>query len=700
MYNEILDTPIVYLKGVGPKKAEVLLADLQISNFRDLLYYFPYRYVDRSMMKPLSDIKPDMGYVQCLGRLIDIQEIKGKSKNRLIATISDGQSELELIWFQGIKWIKGKFTINERYVVFGKVNKLNTNIVHPEIELYASFVNQAYSQGLQPMYNSTESLKKVGLDSKGIAKIVKTLIETSIDKVEETLPKHITEPLKLLALNKALLTMHFPSKFEDIAIAERRCKFEEIFYFHLGVNKAKAARDTKVKGIPFNKVGKLFIDFYNDSLPFKLTEAQKKVIKEIWEDCKNGKQLNRLLQGDVGSGKTVVALMSMLLANGNNYQACLMAPTEILAIQHYNTIAKLVKDLPISVALLTSATKTANRREIFQNLNNGELQILIGTHALIEDNVQFHSLGMVIIDEQHRFGVAQRAALWSKSEQAPHVLVMTATPIPRTLALTLYGDLDISIIDEFPHGKKKIKTFHFTERERLIMYRLVKEQVQEGRQAYFVFPLIHESEKLDIKALMEEYDAIANEFPLPEYKISILHGEMNSTDKDFEMNRFSQGKTQILVATTVIEVGVDVPNATIMVIENAERFGLSQLHQLRGRIGRGTHQSYCILMTKNTINNTALKRIQTMVSTLDGFKISEVDMELRGPGDPQGTQQSGLLPFKLIQLATDYNIIQYAYKLTKKIIAEDPLLSLEKNILLKKNLEKIKPEYAFWLRVG
>jgi ATP-dependent DNA helicase RecG len=700
MNTDIFDTSIVYLKGVGPKRAEVLQSELQISSYRDLMYYFPYRYIDRSKMMPLSHVRPNAGYVQCLVTLIDFHEVKGKGKNRLVATVADGNSEIELIWFQGIKWILDKLRLNQRYVIFGKANKQNSTLSHPEIELYTDFLKQPYSEGLQPMYNSTDALKKIGLDSRGIAKLTKTLIETSIDKLSETLPAYITQALKLLPLDKALQIMHYPSKLEEVAMAERRCKFEEIFYFHLGLNKAKAVREKTVKGIPFLKVGKLFTDFYNDSLPFKLTESQKKVIKEIWEDCKSGRQLNRLLQGDVGSGKTVVALMSMLLANGNGYQACLMAPTEILAIQHFNTIVKLVKELPVTVALLTGATKAKHRKKISEELQDGTMQILIGTHALIEDNVQFHSLGLVVIDEQHRFGVAQRAALWGKSKQPPHMLVMTATPIPRTLALTMYGDLDVSVINEFPHGEKKIQTLHYTERKRLLMYGLVRNQIAQGRQVYFVFPLIYESEKLDIKALMEEYDAIATEFPLPEYKIGILHGGMSSADKDFEMSRFSQGKTHILVATTVIEVGVDVPNATVMVIENAERFGLSQLHQLRGRIGRGIYQSYCVLMTKNDIGNTALKRIQTMVETLDGFKISEVDMELRGPGDPQGTQQSGLLPFKIIQLATDYNIIQYAYKLTKEIIREDSSLSLGKNLLLKQTLQKIKPEHAFWVRIG
>jgi ATP-dependent DNA helicase RecG len=698
------NTKIEFLKGVGPARAEMLNEELSIYTLHDLLMYFPYRYIDRSKMTPFHGITPDHGFVQCLGKISSVEEITtGKrGKNRLVAELSDGRMNIELIWFQGIKWVKSKLIQGENYVVFGRPARFGSgiSISHPEFETYDEFLKQPFSEGLQPMYNSGEKLKSKGLDSKGLSKLTKTLISQHIEKLPETLPRWIMDEAKVCSLQKGIRDIHFPENFNTQKEAERRLKFEEIFFFQLNMQMSKLVRETTVKGIKFNKVGQLFHDFYNGRLPFKLTGAQKNVIREIWNDCKSGRQMNRLLQGDVGSGKTVVALMSMLLSGGNDFQACLMAPTEILAQQHFKTIHSLIEGMDIRIELLTGSTKANKKKEIIQSLSDGTLGFVVGTHALIEDVVEFKNLGLVIIDEQHRFGVAQRAKLWKKSDQTPHVLVMTATPIPRTLALTTHGDLDISVINEFPLGEKKIKTIHFTDSHRLVMYKLVRDQIALGRQVYFVFPLINESDKLELKALMEQYDEIAHHFPKPQYTMGIVHGAMSSSDKEFEMEKFRKGITQILVATTVIEVGVDVANATVMVIENAEHFGLSQLHQLRGRIGRGVHESYCVLMTKNEIGQTARKRIETMVSTLDGFKISEVDLALRGPGDPEGTQQSGQLPFKLLNLATDSRVISFSSALVKKILSEDPLLKQEKNTLLGVALKQWKQQQTFWARIG
>lgn len=698
------NTKIEYLKGVGPSRAELLNNELSIYTLYDLMFYFPYRYIDRSKMTPISQIETEGGFVQCMGKITDFEDVKtGKrGKERLIADFSDGHSSIELIWFQGIKWIKSKLKIGETYVVFGRPARFGAgvSISHPEIETYEEFLKQPFSEGLQPMYNSGEKLKSKGLDSRGFAKLTKMLLMTHLEKLPETLPQWILDTAKICSLQNAIRDIHFPGSFRSQQEAERRLKFEEIFFFQLNMQLSKMQRERTVKGIQFKKVGHLFLDFYEGKLPFQLTNAQKKVIREIWNDCKSGRQMNRLLQGDVGSGKTVVALMCMLLAGGNDYQACLMAPTEILAQQHYKTISSLIAGMDVNVRLLTGSSKTSERKEIHQSLKDGTLSFLVGTHALIEDTVEFKNLGLAIIDEQHRFGVAQRAKLWKKSIQPPHILVMTATPIPRTLALTTHGDLDISVIDEFPLGVKRIKTVHFTDSQRLRMYKLVRDQIALGRQIYFVFPLINESDKLDLKALMEQYDEIAHHFPKPQYTMGIVHGSMTSQEKEYEMEKFKKSISQILVSTTVIEVGVDVPNATVMVIENAEHFGLSQLHQLRGRIGRGEHDSYCILLTKNEIGETARKRIETLLSTLDGFKISETDLVLRGPGDPEGTQQSGQLPFKLLNLASDARVISFSNQLVRKILEEDPDLGTEKNRLLKSTLTKWRQEKTFWARVG
>ncbi len=698
------ETKIEFLKGVGSVRAELLNQELEIYTMYDLLFYYPYRYIDRSKMTALSRIDVDGSYVQCMGKITDIAEMKAgpKGKDRLVAELSDGKNAIELVWFQGAKWVKSKLQLGETYVVFGRPARFGTgiSITHPEFETYADFLKQPFSEGLQPMYNSGEKLRSRGLDTRGIAKLTRTLINQHIQKLPETLPQWIREEAKICSLQDAIRNIHFPENFQAQKEAERRLKFEEIFFFQLNMQLSKMAREATVKGIPFAKVGNLFHDFYEGKLPFQLTNAQKKVIREIWNDCKSGRQMNRLLQGDVGSGKTVVALMSMLLAAGNGYQACLMAPTEILAQQHFKTISQLMKGMDIKIELLTGSTKTAKRKTIHESLKDGSLSMMVGTHALIEDSVEFQNLGLVIIDEQHRFGVAQRAKLWKKSIQPPHVLVMTATPIPRTLALTTHGDLDVSVIDEFPLGEKKIKTIHFTDKQRLRMYKLVREQIHLGRQVYFVFPLINESNKLDLKALMEQYDEIAEHFPKPKYSMGIVHGAMTSQEKEYEMEKFKEGISQILVSTTVIEVGVDVANATVMVIENAEHFGLAQLHQLRGRIGRGEHESYCVLMTKIEINDTARKRIETLLSTLDGFRISEVDLELRGPGDPEGTQQSGQLPFKLLHLSLDARVIMFSNNMVKKVLTEDLHLTMEKNKLLKSTLQKWRQEQTFWARVG
>lgn len=698
------DTKIEFLKGVGPARGQLLNSELGITSFYDLMNYFPYRYIDRSKMTPFSEVNPDGNYVQCVGKISAVEEAggKGRGKARLVAEFTDDMHTIELVWFQGMKWVKDKLRIGETYVVFGKPALFGNgiSISHPEIETYATFLQQPFSEGLQPMYNSGEKLKNRGLDSRGIAKLVKTLISTHIDKLTETLPSWVMDTAKICSLKKAIQDIHFPSDFNAVNEAERRLRFEEIFFFQLNMQLSKIVREKSVQGIKFQKVGEVFHNFYEGNLPFQLTGSQKQVVREIWNDCKSGKQMNRLLQGDVGSGKTVVALMAMLLAVGNDFQACMMAPTEILAQQHYKTISALLSGLDVKVELLTGSTKAAKRREIFSALLDGSLHCLVGTHALIEDTVEFQKLGLVVIDEQHRFGVAQRAVLHKKSKQTPHVLVMTATPIPRTMLLTTHGDLDVSVINEFPFGSKKITTVHFNDNQRLRMYKLVRDQITAGRQVYFVYPLINESDKMELKDLMNQYDEIEQMFPRPNYTLGIVYGSMTPADKEFEMERFKKGITQILVATTVIEVGVDVPNATVMVIENAEHFGLSQLHQLRGRIGRGLHESYCLLMTKNEIGETARRRIEIMLTTLDGFRISQVDLELRGPGDPEGTQQSGQLPFKILNVATDSRVIAFSFELVKQIISEDPELAIEKNKLIRESLNILRKSQTFWVRIG
>jgi ATP-dependent DNA helicase RecG len=697
----ILDTPIEYLKGVGPVRADILKKELKIFTFNHLLHYFPFRYVDRSKFYKVSEVNNDTTYFQIKGRIIDMHEVGQGRSRRLVATLWDETGNIELVWFKGIKWIVNKISSGKEYVVFGKPNhfKGRYNIPHPEIEEVG--VNKIdLGEKLQPFYYSSEKLKSKGLDSKGIGKIMKNLIPVVRDHLNETLTPEIIDNLKLIPREEALLNIHFPKDQKILQRAQARLKFEELFFIQLTLLELKIVRSEKVKGHVFNRVGNNFNDFYHKNLPFELTGAQKKVIKEIRADLGSGKQMNRLLQGDVGSGKTLVALMNMLIAVDNGFQACMMAPTEILAVQHYNSISKLLKGLDINIRLLTGSTKTAERKIIHEELQNGELPLLVGTHALIEDTVKFKNLGLVVIDEQHRFGVAQRAKLWKKNTIPPHILVMTATPIPRTLAMTFYGDLDVSVIDEMPPGRKPVKTVHFYDKDRLRVFGFMKKQIKEGRQIYVVYPLIKESEKLDLKDLMDGYESISREFPLPHYAISIVHGKLSSKDKDYEMQRFVRGETDIMVATTVIEVGVDVPNATVMIIENAERFGLSQLHQLRGRVGRGGSQSYCILMTKDKLTPDGMQRIRTMVGTTDGFKIAEADLRLRGPGDLMGTQQSGIVDLKIADLIRDEKILQYARTTAIKLLKNDPHLNKEDNRVIRKQLAYLNKNRIDWSRIS
>ena len=696
-----LDTPIEYLKGVGPLRADVIKKELNIFTFGQMLSLFPFRHVDKSKFYKINEINPDLPYVQIKGKLSNMQIIGQKRAMRMVADFVDETGRIELVWFNSVKWIKDTIKPNIEYVVFGKPTLFNNkyNIVHPEIDI---FYEQTLSTktAFQPVYNSTEKLKTKGLDSKGISKLIKTILSNCKGNVPEILTDELVNNLKLLSREQAFYQIHYPSDMNLLGKAQFRFKFEELFFIQIRLLKYKLIRAEKSTGQVFSKVGESFNSFYNNCLPFELTNAQKKVIKEIRKDTGSGKQMNRLLQGDVGSGKTIVALMNMLIALDNGFQTCLMSPTEILANQHFVTLKKLLNNLDISIELLTGSTRIAKRRLIHQQLMDGELKILVGTHALIEDKVQFKNLGLVVIDEQHRFGVAQRAKLWKKNTIPPHILVMTATPIPRTLAMTIYGDLDFSVIDELPPGRKAIKTIHKYDSARLQVFAFMKQEIKQGRQIYVVYPLINESEKLDLKFLMDGYESIVREFPLPEYAISIVHGQMKSKDKEYEMQRFVKGETQIMVSTTVIEVGVDVPNASVMIIENADRFGLSQLHQLRGRVGRGAEQSYCILMTDFKLTSDAKTRIDTMVRTSDGFEIAEVDLKLRGPGDILGTQQSGIVDLRIANLARDEQIIQLARNTANDILKDDPAIKKEKNKKLLLQIKKIEKYGELWGRIS
>ena len=690
-----VDTPIEFLKGVGPTRAQLLQRELDIYTYGDLLEYYPFRYVDRSQTSSIRDINIDEPYVVLRGTIFDMHTVGSGKSTRLSAQLRDATGQIELVWFQGIKWIRESLKPDTEYVVMGKPTVFNghINIAHPDLERadHEGASNIKYI----PIYSSTEKLKSKGLNTKGIAKLTELLLRTAAGRIPETLPYYVIEKYKLPSRANAIEVIHYPTRPHDITLSIQRMKFEELFFLQLDYQYARHERQMHTNGYMFSVVGEHFNRFYNERLTFELTGAQKRVVKEIRADMKSGHQMNRLLQGDVGSGKTLVALLTMLIAIDNGCQACLMAPTEILANQHYNNISKMLDGLGINVELLTGALKPSAKKKIKQRLTEGEIDILIGTHAVIEKDVTFKNLGFVVIDEQHRFGVEQRSKLWTKSAQPPHVLVMTATPIPRTLAMTLYGDLECSIIDELPPGRKAVKTIHSTDHQRLKVFGFIRNEIAKGRQVYIVYPLIEESETMDLKDLMDGYESIVREFPLPQYQISIVHGRMDSEAKDYEMGRFKRGETQIMVSTTVIEVGVDVPNASVMIIENAERFGLSQLHQLRGRVGRGAEQSYCILMTGDKLSNTARERIKIMVDSNDGFRIAEADLRLRGPGDLQGLQQSGILQLKLADIVSDEPIVRAARETVQEILEKDPLLQSADNACLRLYLQKNKRALAW-----
>ena len=695
--QSFLQQDIQFLPGVGPARGEVLRKEANIHTFEDLIYYFPYRYVDKSKFYKIAEINPDLPYIQIRGVIKKYSAIGGGRKKRLVAAFGDETGTVELIWFKGAKWIPENFPPGKEVVIFGKptVYQRKINFVHPEMEDPAK-VKKVQSK-LQAVYSTTEKMKDSYLTSKAISKLQSTLIHMLPASFSETLPSWLLSSLKLVTLDRALKQIHFPDTVHDHRYAELRLKFEELFYIQLNILQKRTIRKTEFRGNRFEHVGEHLNSFYRENLPFELTNAQKKVLREIRVDLGSGKQMNRLLQGDVGSGKTLVALMSMLIALDNSFQACMMAPTEILAAQHYKSISQFLEGLDVSIELLTGSTKKADRERIHSSLLDGTLKILVGTHALLEDVVQFKNLGLVIIDEQHRFGVAQRAKLWQKSKVLPHILVMTATPIPRTLSMTLYGDLDISVIDELPPGRKPIITKHFYDNQRLKVFGFLKQEILKGRQVFIVYPLISESEKMDYKDLEDGLESISRAFPPPDYQVGVLHGKMKSEEKEIAMKHFVAGRTNIMVATTVIEVGVDVPNASIMVIESAERFGLSQLHQLRGRVGRGAEQSYCILMSGYKLSEDGRKRLETMVSTNDGFEIAEVDLKLRGPGDLEGTQQSGV-PFnlKIAHLGKDQQILSLARDTAEKILEEDPKLELEKNFIFAKHIRKGSPYAINW----
>jgi ATP-dependent DNA helicase RecG len=680
----------------------VLKKELEIFTFGDLLNYFPFRYVDRTQLVKVNDITDDDTFIQLRGTLGKVKVIGDPSRKRLVTTLEDDTGYVELIWFKGVRWMQEALKYGKEYIVFGKPQfyRGKFSIAHPDIQL-ADDPKLSVAGKLEAVYSTTEKLTLRGLDSKGIGRLVRALIER-LDPadLQENLPQQLLAKHKLMPREEALIAIHIPETQQDADRAVRRFKFEELFLLQLGILRLKHGREANIKGFSFPELGKYFNTYFEKHLPFELTSAQKRVMKEIRKDLLTGKQMNRLLQGDVGSGKTVVALMIMLMACDNGFQACLMAPTEILAQQHFRNLREPLSKIGIQAALFTGSVKGATRTTLLKALNDGLAHIAIGTHALIEENVAFKKLGLVVIDEQHRFGVAQRAELWKKSDHPPHVLVMTATPIPRTLAMTVYGDLDVSVIDELPPGRKPIRTEHRFESARLRVFNFLKQEIRKGRQVYIVYPLIHESEKLDLKNLMEGYEAISRDFPGDEFRIGVLHGQMKPEDKDFEMQRFAAGKSNILVSTMVIEVGMDVSNATVMVIENAERFGLSQLHQLRGRVGRGGEQSYCILMTNDKLGGDARKRIKAMTDTNDGFKIAELDLELRGPGDIEGTRQSGDLHLRLANVVTDQKIVAEAREAAQELLADDPGLTQPKNFRLREFMRSKQPGEIAWSRIS
>lgn len=702
MQVDLLDTPIEYLKGIGPKRGKILRDELKISTYYDLLHYFPFRHVDKSKFYKINEIQSDNVYIQLKAKVIKTETIGVGRKMRLVVTVEDDTGSIELIWFAGIRWVKDKFKINSEWVIFGKPTyfKGMYNIAHPEMEPVSEF-SLINIDPLQPIYYTSEKMKQHGLGTKQLAKLTKTLIDQVYAVIGENLNKDIINRYKFLSRRDSLKEIHYPKNERNLDKAKERLIFEELFFLQLNILSYKHQRSVSIIGFTFSVVGDNFNYFYSNLLPFKLTNAQKRVIKEIRADMRSGKQMNRLLQGDVGSGKTLVALMCMLIAVDNNFQSCLMAPTEILANQHYNTISKMLGEMDINVGLLTGSSTASERKKLHEELQDGSLHIIIGTHALIEDIVQFKNLGFVVIDEQHRFGVEQRAKLWKKSITPPHVLVMTATPIPRTLAMTLYGDLDVSVIDELPPGRLPIKTIAAFEKDRQKVFRFVKKNIDEKRQAYIVYPIIEESETLDLRNLYEEFENIKQIFPSPKYSIDMLHGKMKPAEKDEAMLKFKNGETNIMVATTVVEVGVDVPNANIMVIENAERFGLSQLHQLRGRVGRGKYQSYCILISDySKLSSEGRTRIQTMVKSNDGFEIADVDLRLRGPGDLEGTAQSGILELKIANLVRDERMLVVAKNEADKVLLYENGLNNPENINILKHFLLLKKKQKSFSQIS
>lgn len=692
---------IKFIPGVGPKRADMLAKELNIRTVDDLLHHYPYKYVDRSRFYYLHEITEDMPYIQVRGKILRFEQAGEGRNQRLTALFTDGHSSIELVWFKGIRFIRDKYKVNTEYVIFGKPTRFNGhyNIAHPEIEDLNAFSSSGTS-GLQPFYNTTEKMKNSYMNSKALQKIIFSVVQNiSRSDWPESLPEHVLKRYALLNLKESLLNIHFPQNAQVLHAARQRLKFEELFYIQLSILQQTSWRNQHVQGFVFAHIGHYFNTFYEKYLPFELTNAQKRVLREIRSDVGSGKQMNRLLQGDVGSGKTLVALMSMLMAVDNGYQAAMMAPTEILATQHYESLSRMLGDLGVEIALLKGSTRPKDREVLHEKLRDGRLNILIGTHALIEETVQFHNLGLIIVDEQHRFGVEQRARLWKKNDRPPHVLVMTATPIPRTLAMTLYGDLSVSVIDELPPGRKPVQTYHYFENKRQALNGFIAKQIRQGRQVYVVYPLIQESEKMDLRNLEEGYQYMLETFP--QYKISMVHGKMKPAEKEWQMQKFVSGETQIMVATTVIEVGVNVPNASVMIIENAERFGLSQLHQLRGRVGRGAEQSYCILLTKFKLTTETRKRMEIMVRTNDGFEISEADLQLRGPGDLDGTQQSGL-PFdlKIADLGKDGKMLEIARQTAMDILDSDPTLQNEENRMLAAQLRKMRNKTFNWSAIS
>jgi len=696
-----LNNPVYYLRGISNVRASLLSAELGLTRLNDLLHFFPYRYIDRTKFYKINELINNNSDIQIIGRIVELKTIQQKKGTRLVGKFQDDTGAIELVWFKGHKWLKDSIKINTQFVIYGKLNYFKGvfSIVHPEMDLLEDYKKKIQTK-LQPVYSSTDKLVNSGLSPKVFRGYLQDLLQQIFEQIQESLSTELIVNHRLIGKKEALLNIHFPTSPEMLEKAQYRLKFEELFFIQLQLVRKKLIRKNKIKGYVFAKVGDVFNEFYSQYLPFNLTNAQKVVLKEIRTDVASNAHMNRLLQGDVGSGKTIVALLTMLLGIDNGFQAAIIAPTEILATQHFNAIQELLQKMNISVDLLTGSSRVKKRREIHEGLENGKLKILIGTHALLEDKVTFKNLGIAIIDEQHRFGVAQRSKMWQKNELPPHILVMTATPIPRTLAMSVYGDLDISVIDELPPGRKEVKTVHRYDSNRLAVFKFMKQEIEKGRQVYVVYPLIEESKAMDYKDLMDGHESISREFPMPKYQISIVHGKMKAADKEYEMQRFVKGETQIMVATTVIEVGVNVPNASIMVIESAERFGLSQLHQLRGRVGRGADQSYCVLLSSFKLSSEAKTRLKTMVETSDGFKIAEVDLKLRGPGNIMGTQQSGVLNLKIADVVKDTSILYKARNAAIEILQDDPNLLKPSNTFINKTYAEISKTTGAWSNIS